>query len=65
VKTARPAAVPYLLEDMLTEQRAKFSKTADWGVHVQDGLLITGQNPGSSEQTARTLLDALRKKAAS
>jgi len=58
--------VPYLLEDVLKAQGAKFSKTADWGVHVvQDGLLITGQNPGSSKQTARTLLDALRKKAAS
>ncbi|RUM00177.1 type 1 glutamine amidotransferase domain-containing protein [Rhizobium chutanense] len=54
--------VPYLLEDVLKEQGAKFSKTADWGVHVvQDGLLITGQNPASSKQGARRLLDALRK----
>ena len=30
------------------------------GVHVvQDGLLITGQNPGSSKAAARTLLDRL------
>ncbi|TAX56301.1 type 1 glutamine amidotransferase domain-containing protein [Rhizobium leguminosarum] len=57
--------VPYLLEDVLKEQGAKFSKTADWGVHVvQDGLLITCQNPASSKQGARTLLDALRKQAA-
>ncbi|MBB4440988.1 MULTISPECIES: type 1 glutamine amidotransferase domain-containing protein [Rhizobium] len=57
--------VPYLLEDVLKEQGAKFSKTADWGVHVvQDGLLITGQNPASSKQGARALLDALRKQAA-
>ncbi len=58
--------VPYLLEDVLKEQGANFSSTADWGVHViQDGLLITGQNPSSSKQTARTLLDALRKQRAS
>jgi putative intracellular protease/amidase len=58
--------VPYLLEDVLKEQGAKFSATENWGVHaVQDGLLITGQNPASSKQTARILLDALSKKGAS
>ncbi|EJC79845.1 putative intracellular protease/amidase [Rhizobium leguminosarum bv. trifolii WSM2297] len=57
--------VPYLLEDVLKEQGAKFSKTADWGVHVvQDGLLITGQNPASSSQAAKTLLNALQKQGA-
>jgi putative intracellular protease/amidase len=54
--------VPYLLEDVLKEQGAQFTSTANWGVHVvQDGLLITGQNPGSSKQTAQRLLDALKK----
>src|SRR5215475_4513942 len=58
--------VPYLLEDVLKKQGANFLAAADWGVHViQDGLLITGQNPGSSQAAARTLLDSLRKKAAS
>lgn len=58
--------VPYLLEDVLKAQGAKFSATADWGVHVvQDGLLITGQNPPSSKQTALTLLAALGKQGAS
>ena len=58
--------VPYLLEDLLKDQGAKFSATANWGVHVvQDGLLITGQNPASSKQAARTLLDALKKQGAS
>ena len=58
--------VPYLLQDVLKEQGAKFSATANWGVHVvQDGLLITGQNPASSKQAAQRLLDALRKKGAS
>ncbi|UFZ07068.1 type 1 glutamine amidotransferase domain-containing protein [Bradyrhizobium ontarionense] len=57
--------VPYLLEDVLKAQGALFSATANWGVHVvQDELLITGQNPGSSRQTARTLLAALGKRAA-
>lgn len=52
--------VPYLLEDVLKAQGARFSATADWGVHVvRDGLLITGQNPASSQETARTLLAAL------
>jgi putative intracellular protease/amidase len=52
--------VPYLLEDVLKEQGASFSSTSDWGVHVvQDGLLITGQNPASSKQATRTLLNAL------
>jgi putative intracellular protease/amidase len=54
--------VPYLLEDVLKEQGARFSATANWGVHiVQDGLLITGQNPASSRQAARMLLGAFRK----
>src|SRR5215813_3322494 len=58
--------VPYLLEDVLKEQGAKFSATANWGVHVvQDGLLITGQNPALSKQAAQRLLDALGKKGAS
>ena len=53
--------VPYLLEDVLKAQGAEFSSTMDWGVHVvKDGLLITGQNPASSKQGARTLLAALQ-----
>jgi len=57
--------VPYLLEDALKAQGANFLAAADWDVHViQDGLLITGQNPPSSRETALALLDALRKKAA-
>lgn len=52
--------VPYLLEDVLREQGGDFSSTDDWGVYtVQDGLLITGQNPASSAQTAQLLLKAV------
>ena len=52
--------VPFLVEDELIGQGAIFSKVKDWGVHtVTDGRLITGQNPASSTETARTLLAAL------
>jgi putative intracellular protease/amidase len=34
----------------------------DWEPHVvQDGLLITGQNPASSAEAARRLIQALNK----
>lgn len=53
--------VPFLLEDVLRRQGAIFSAAADFTPHVvQDGLLITGQNPPSSTQAALTLLDSLR-----
>ena len=53
--------VPFLVEDMLKELGAHFTKAADWQPHVVvDGLLITGQNPASSEPAARALLAKLR-----
>ena len=53
--------VPYLLEDELKKQGATFSMKANWAVFaVQDGLLVTGQNPPSSNATARKLLDLLK-----
>ena len=52
--------VPFLVEDMLKAQGGHYSKTADWQVHVVTyGLLITGQNPASSEATAHALLKLL------
>lgn len=52
--------VPYLLEDQLKAQGGRYSQAADWHPHVVvDGLLITGQNPGSSEQVATSLLQQL------
>ena len=49
--------VPFLLEDELKKQGAVFSKGKDWVSHViEDGLLITGQNPASSEAVAKKLL---------
>ncbi|MEO8936346.1 MAG: type 1 glutamine amidotransferase domain-containing protein [Burkholderiaceae bacterium] len=53
--------VPFLVEDMLKEKGGKYSKAADWHPHVvADGLLITGQNPASSEAAAEALLAKLR-----
>lgn len=56
------AVVPFLLEDELTRLGGNYSKGADWGSYVKkDGLLITGQNPGSSEEAAKLLLETLKK----
>lgn len=53
--------VPFLLEDELKNLGATYSKGDDWSSHVKkDGLLITGQNPGSSEETAKVLLETLK-----
>ncbi|WP_029918010.1 type 1 glutamine amidotransferase domain-containing protein [Pelobacter seleniigenes] len=52
--------VPFLVEDMLKENGGKYTKLADWQPHVViDGLLITGQNPASSESAAEALLAKL------
>lgn len=53
--------VPFLLEDELGRKGGHYRKVDDWQPYaVQDGMLITGQNPASSEQTAERLLDVLR-----
>jgi putative intracellular protease/amidase len=55
--------VPFLLEDELTKHGAHYSKGDDWASYVkQDGLLITGQNPGSSEAVAELILETIRRK---
>lgn len=55
--------VPFLLEDELKKLGALYSNGAEWGSYVkQDGLLITGQNPASSEGVAKLLLAAIEKK---
>lgn len=52
--------VPYLVEDVLIAKGGKFEKADDWGVHVvTDGLLTTGQNPASSADAARRLVEEL------
>ncbi|MBB3258526.1 putative intracellular protease/amidase [Paraburkholderia bannensis] len=55
--------VPFLVEDMLKANGGHYSKADDWAPHVAvDGLLITGQNPASSEPVAEALLELLDKK---
>lgn len=55
--------VPFLLEDELQKNGASYSKGADWGAYaVEDGLLITGQNPASSKLVAEKLLTQLNAK---
>lgn len=55
------AIVPFLVEDMLKSNGGIYSKKADWNPYaVEDGLLITGQNPASSELVAEILLEKLK-----
>lgn len=54
------AVVPFLLETALRAEGADYRKGPDWGSFVvEDGLLITGQNPASSASAAQCLLARL------
>ena len=53
--------VPILVEDMLIENGAFYSNAPSWEAYaVQDGNLITGQNPASSNLVAEKLSEALK-----
>lgn len=53
--------MPFLLESKLRELGAKIDKKENFAAHaVKDGNLITGQNPASSEATAKLLMEALK-----
>lgn len=55
--------VPFLLEDELKSKGGIYSKKEDWAPYVvKDGLLITGQNPASSEKAAEELLELLKER---
>jgi len=55
--------VPFLVENMLQENGGEYSKSEDWHPYaVEDGYLITGQNPASSELVAEFLLNKLETK---
>jgi putative intracellular protease/amidase len=55
------AVVPFLVEDMLKAEGGHYSKGPDWGSYaVEDGQLVTGQNPASSVEVARMLLAKLK-----
>jgi putative intracellular protease/amidase len=57
-------------EALLKQLGAEYSKApSDWGSHVEvdtsgSGALITGQNPGSSEDTAKKVVEYLSKASA-
>jgi putative intracellular protease/amidase len=56
------AVVPYLLEDELVAMGGLYQKTEDWNsLAVVDGLVITGQNPGSSTAVAEALLETVNR----
>jgi putative intracellular protease/amidase len=53
--------VPFLVEDELKAKGGIFSKGPDWASYVlTDGLLLTGQNPASSQAAAEALLSKLK-----
>lgn len=52
--------VPFLVEDEFIKRGADYQKVDDWQAFaVQDGLIISGQNPASSELVAKKLLAQL------
>ena len=52
--------VPFLVEDMLKANGGIYSRLGDWQPYaITDGLLVTGQNPASSEVAAQALLKLL------
>lgn len=54
--------VPFSLEDKLKSRGAIYKKGADWSSYVlEDGLLLTGQNPQSSNEVAQKLFNKLKK----
>ncbi|WP_372754766.1 type 1 glutamine amidotransferase domain-containing protein [Labilibaculum sp.] len=55
--------VPFLVEDMLKANGGIYSRGDNWTAYaVEDGNLITGQNPASSALVAQMLLKKLQEK---
>ena len=53
--------VPFLLEYELKNKGGIYTKKEDWKSYVvKDGLLITGQNPASSEEAAQEVIKILK-----
>ncbi|MFM0478776.1 type 1 glutamine amidotransferase domain-containing protein [Paraburkholderia strydomiana] len=53
------AILPFLVEDELKTKGAIYPRGPDWSLYVvEDGLSITGQNAGSSLESARALTTA-------
>lgn len=56
--------VPFLVEDMLKADGGLYEKGPDWAPYVvEDGDLVTGQNPASSDAVAHALLKRLAARA--
>ena len=57
--------VPFSLEDSLKQKGASYTKVGNYQPYViTDGMLVTGQNPASSEAAACALLAVLKSKPA-
>ena len=57
------SVVPFLLEDEMVKLGANYSKANDFTAFaVQDGNLITGQNPASSAKVAELVIQELNKR---
>jgi putative intracellular protease/amidase len=55
------SVVPFLLQDELKKKGGIYSNKENWAVYtVTDGLLITGQNPASSNAAAKELINLLK-----
>ena len=55
------SVVPFLVEDMLKQNGADYSRKADWQSYaITDGNLVTGQNPASSAAAAHQVLALLK-----
>jgi putative intracellular protease/amidase len=52
--------IPFLLEESLARKAARFSKVKSWNVFIiEDGRLITGQNPASAHAVAEAMVKQL------
>lgn len=62
VLAGRDDAVPFNLEDELKKRGAHYSKApVPFGTYVvEDGLLITGQNPGSAQAVGQAVIKKLQ-----
>jgi len=54
--------IPFLLEESLTRNAARYNKVQPWNVFVvQDERVITGQNPASAHAVAEAVVNTLTK----
>lgn len=54
--------IPFLLEEALTRISARYSKVQPWQEHViEDGRVITGQNPGSAHAVGEAMIKLINK----